>query len=161
MAAHVIGRRHVAASVSIGMPPCCKASRLKCEASKRMLRAAVCVLSTQTRVFFHRVQLLFKYLIILKSVLPLSQTQSRSILLAYRNHLFLCFCNRACSPVCGYVVEMSNEMSLDFTDHCRQYAVLWNSLNKEYKDNRKERDFPTLLAETCCSSLSYLSNGKN
>jgi hypothetical protein len=56
---------------------------------------------------------------------------------------------------------ISNEMALEFTADGRQCEILWNSRDKEFKNNRKKRDISPLLLEKCYSSVSYLGKGKN
>jgi hypothetical protein len=51
-------------------------------------------------------------------------------------------------------MELSNEKSLQFVEDYRQYKILWNSRDKEYKINRKKRDVLALLAEKYCASVT-------
>jgi broad specificity polyphosphatase/5'/3'-nucleotidase SurE len=53
-------------------------------------------------------------------------------------------------------MEFSNEKTLEFIEDYKQYEILWNSRDKEYKNNRKKRDVSALLAEKCFASVTDL-----
>jgi hypothetical protein len=51
-------------------------------------------------------------------------------------------------------MELSKEKTLEFIEDYRQYEILWNSRDKEYKNNRKKRGISALLAEKYCASVT-------
>jgi hypothetical protein len=57
-------------------------------------------------------------------------------------------------------MELSNENILKFIEDYKQYKILWNSRDKEYKNNRKKRDTLALLAEKYCASVTDIKAKK-
>jgi hypothetical protein len=51
-------------------------------------------------------------------------------------------------------MELSNDKTSEFIEDYRQYEILWNSRDKEYKNSRKKRNILALLAEKYCASFT-------